>query len=480
MKAVLYVRVSSKEQEQEGYSIPAQKKLLMEYARKQGLEIVETFEEAETAKKAGRRQFKKMLQFLEESSDVRGVLVEKTDRLYRNFKDYTLLDVEERGLRIHLVKEGEVFSSNSPSHQKLTHNIKVVLANNYINNLSEEVRKGMTEKASQGVWPSVAPIGYLNRLEDHTIVPDPKNGPLVRRAFELAATGQYSLSKLKRDLYLRGLRSARAGNELGKEAMARVLRNPIYFGDFVWNEKTYRGIHTPLIDRGLYERVQESMGFTQKPKLTKHDFDFAGVLSCEHCGCAVTAEQKRKKSGLTYIYYHCTNGRGACTKVSYLRQEVIEEGVARALRGIRLSREIVDWTREALLESSKDEREFRDSQISAMTTRYKKLDSFISQAYEDKLEGTLEPALWESKTAQWKTEQRLIEDQLKALRAANTSYLEEGVRLMELAERAAELFRTMNGQEKREMISLVLSNPRIADGSVRYEYKMRLFSLGSG
>ena len=472
VKAVLYARVSSKDQERDGFSIPAQKKLLRDYANSNNLSVCAVFEEAETAKRAGRREFERMLEFLEGNPDVRDVLVEKTDRLYRNFKDYTRLDVEQLGLRVHLVKENEILSKDSKSHQKFIHGIKVLMAKNYSDNLSEEVRKGQLEKADQGIWPSVAPIGYLNKLDDHTIVPDPQKAVLVRRAFEMASTGQYSLAKLKHELYLQGLRSARAKKELGKEAMSRVLKNTIYYGEFVWKGRTYRGVHTPLIDRALYDKTQETMGFTQKPKLTKRDFDFAGVLICEHCGCAVTAEKKTKKSGNQYVYYHCTNGRRVCGSVSYLRGELVEEAFASALRGIRLSREIVEWTRQAIIESSHKEREFRETQISTMTSRYQKLDSYISRAYEDKLEGTLEPEMWRHKTEEWKAEQRLIENELKGVRAANTSFLEDGIKLMELAERASELFKTMNGSEKRELLSLVLSNPRVADGSVRYDYKM--------
>lgn len=160
LKAVLYARVSSKEQEQEGYSIPAQLKLLKDYAQKTNLNIVRVFEDVETAKHAGRTYFNEMVKFLQESSDTKIILVEKTDRLYRNFKDYATID--ELDLEIHLVKEGEVLSKNSKSHQKFIHGIKVLMAKNYIDNLSEETKKGKIEKAEQGICPSRAPIGYKN------------------------------------------------------------------------------------------------------------------------------------------------------------------------------------------------------------------------------------------------------------------------------------------------------------------------------
>ena len=162
MKAVLYARVSSKEQE-EGFSIPAQLKLLTMYARENGLKIIEEFIDAETAKKAGRTKFNEMVKFLESKTDVNIVLCEKTDRLYRNFKDYCTID--DLNLEIHLVKENEIINKYSKSHQKFIHGIKVLMAKNYIDNLSEEIRKGMNEKVNQGYYPSLAPLGYYNSIK---------------------------------------------------------------------------------------------------------------------------------------------------------------------------------------------------------------------------------------------------------------------------------------------------------------------------
>lgn len=151
-KVIIYARVSSKEQEEEGFSIPSQPKLLREYAQKNRFEIVEEFVDVETAKQAGRANFGQMVHFLKESPSVKAILVEKTDRLYRNFKDYVTID--ELGVEIHLVKEGEVLGPASRSHQKFIHGIRVLMAKNYIDNLSEEVRKGHAEKAEQGEYPS--------------------------------------------------------------------------------------------------------------------------------------------------------------------------------------------------------------------------------------------------------------------------------------------------------------------------------------
>ena len=99
----LYARVSSKDQEREGYSIPAQERSLRDYALQHSLIIVEEFVDVETAKRSGRTAFTKMLEYLKKHrATCRTILVEKTDRLYRNLEDWTTLD--DLGATIHLVK----------------------------------------------------------------------------------------------------------------------------------------------------------------------------------------------------------------------------------------------------------------------------------------------------------------------------------------------------------------------------------------
>src|SRR6202012_4073661 len=123
-------------------------------------------------------------QYLKKHSEIRAILLEKPDRLYRNLKDWVTLD--EFDVEIHLVKEGVVLSRQSRSSEKFMHGIKVLMAKNYIDNLSEEARKGMQEKAEQGLWPTIAPLGYKNQLgpEGKKIIDiDPVIGPVVTNLF---------------------------------------------------------------------------------------------------------------------------------------------------------------------------------------------------------------------------------------------------------------------------------------------------------
>src|SRR6266568_4535889 len=184
-RVVLYVRVSSKEQESEGFSIPAQVRLLREYAASKGFAIVREFEDIETAKVSGRTDFNEMLAYLKKHhASCRTILAEKTDRLYRNPKDWVALD--DLDVEIHFVKENEIASRNSRSSEKFMHGMKVLMAKNFIDNLSEETRKGMLEKARSGIYPSFAPVGYRNvdgPNGKRVIMPDPASAGDITELF---------------------------------------------------------------------------------------------------------------------------------------------------------------------------------------------------------------------------------------------------------------------------------------------------------
>lgn len=240
-KAVIYARVSSREQEKEGYSIPAQIELLKEYAQKQNLQIVQEFTDSETAKQAGRTNFNAMLQFLKKNKDVKIILVEKTDRLYRNFKDYVLIDESEYA--IHLVKENTILSRDSRSHEKFVHGIKVLMAKNYIDNLSEEVRKGLHQKAEQGYYPAKPPYGYKKVDKKFSII-DPEKAPFLKRAFELYAKGDKSLETVCEMLYQEGFIYKQNCPKISKPQLDHLLKNLFYTGSFKYNGKIFSGLMT--------------------------------------------------------------------------------------------------------------------------------------------------------------------------------------------------------------------------------------------
>jgi site-specific DNA recombinase len=281
---------------------------------------VQEYVDVETAKHTGRTNFEELVRYLRSHRNIRIVLVEKTDRLYRNLKDWVTLD--ELDIEIHLVKEGVVLSRDSKSSEKFVHGIKVLMAKNYIDNLSEEARKGQLEKAEQGIWPSKAPLGYRNitGLDGKKVIePDSKFAGTITHLFGWYATGTLSLKQLAAEAQSAGLVYRRTGGPLPTSNLHAILRNRLYTGDFDWIGRRYVGRHQPLVSRELWDRVQgvlDGRHASKSGRKTKRGFAFSGLIKCGHCGCALVGELKKKR----YVYYHCTGYKGKCPNPMFGRR----------------------------------------------------------------------------------------------------------------------------------------------------------------
>ena len=470
-QAVIYARVSSKEQEKEGFSIPAQLKLLNDYAATNAFIIAQEYVDVETAKQSGRTAFGEMVAFLKAHPSVRAILVEKTDRLYRNLKDWVTVD--ELGVEMHFPKEGVVLSRESRSSEKFMHGIKVLMAKNYIDNLSEETRKGMTEKAAQGFWPSAAPIGYRNvvRADGKKIIePDDIAAPLIRKLFEWYSHGDLSLKEVTKKSRVAGLAFRKSGAGVPRSTVAAILRNRIYTGRFDWDGKTYDGHHEALVSFDQWEQVQALMDGRMAKHLKggKRDFAFSGLIACHACGCAVVGEIKKER----YIYYHCTGwadthqGNAASCRRKHVREEALEAQFTELLGRLRFDDEVLEWVRDALHSSHADERRENGEAIKRLEVEAKRLNDRIHAMYVDKLDGLVDAAFFEKMSNQWREEQFRCQREIERHQNADKSYLSEGVALLELAKDAQWLFARQEPREKRRLLNFLLSNCTWDDGQV--------------
>jgi len=468
-RAVIYARVSSKEQEREGYSIPAQLKLLRDYAETQNIKIVEEYVDVETAKQSGRTNFSEMVRFLRKHPTVRTLLVEKTDRLYRNLKDWVTID--ELGVEVHFPKEGVVLSNDSRSSEKFMHGIKVLMAKNYIDNLSEEARKGMREKAEQGIWPTKAPLGYRNVPGPdgkNIITVDPVSAPIVSRMFEWYATGEYSLKDVTKRVRQEGLVYRRSGAPVSMSAVHKMLRTRLYTGTFEWKGETYKGTHQPLITHELWDAVQDVLNrrHATRRKGLEQDFAFYGLVKCAHCGCALVAEIKKEK----YVYYHCTGWKGKCGE-PYVREEVLDEQFAQSLSCLRIDDEVHEWIVRALRDSCADEKREHNDAIARLQAEWDRLQKRIDAMYVDKLDGRVEERFYKRMRAQWRDEQERCEHDIERHRAADDSYMDQGIQILSLAQNAHQLFASQPAKEKRNLLNFLLSNCAWQQGTLKVEFK---------
>ena len=462
-KAVSYLRVSSKEQQDSGFSIPSQKRLLKKYAKENNLEIVREFSEAETAKQAGRAEFDRMVNFLKKKSSPTVLLVEKTDRLYRNVKDWVTVD--DLDLEVHLVKENVVLSEESRSSEKFMHGIKVLMAKNFIDNLSEESSKGMKEKARQGFYPSNAPLGYLNNRETKRIYPDPQRAPEVRRLFEHYAAKHPSYNQMCQFAEAIGLRSKK-GFRVSIELIRKLLRNPIYVGDVRWDGEIYPGKHEPLVSRDLFLEVQSKIGGIHRPRQNKHHFAFRGLLNCGNCGCLATPERKKGK----YVYYHCTHNVGSCKEGS-IREEALADGLGDHLKHLEITPERAEWIRQALQESHQDQKRYQKEEAAKVRQELEQIEHKQGLLYEDKLAGVIPPDFWQKKFREYEDLKIKLAADIERLSSATNEYYSDGVKLLELAQRAQSLYFKSTLDEKRQILDFLYQNCTLQGGQVKVEFR---------
>lgn len=468
-KALVFCRVSSKEQEETGFSLPAQEKYLKEYCVKKNLntaQVVAISESASSNKR--RREFTNMMHSLKKQG-ITILVCEKVDRLTRNLKDAVLINEWLLGSeenQVHFVKEGVVINQNSMSHEKFIWNIKASVAQFYIDNLSEEVKKGQKEKLAQGWLPTKPPIGYktVGQKGKKIHVPDETTASLVKKMFDLYASGNYSLKKLTEEVYSFGLTTDR-GNKIAKSRIHFFLRNPFYIGTNVWKGKEYPGKQEPIIDRATFKQVQQVLTSKNTPKYRKHNYFLKSLVTCKECAGTVTWE---KQKGI--IYGHCNHYRD-CTQSKWAREDNVTNELKTAFDNLVLKSErVAQWLIKALKESHKSEIDFHQSSVEELNNKMAILKHRVDRIYEDILDERVDEDHGRSLMKKYEDERLLLAEQVKQHINSDQKYLDGTVQLFQLSQRAPQIFEEAKTDDKRKLIRLVFNKLTLDEGKLEYTY----------
>jgi site-specific DNA recombinase len=344
MRAVTYLRVSTREQSEEGYSLAAQRNVIGRYLDDHEWQHVREFCDAgESARSADRPQYQALLDYIADN-EIDVLVVHKLDRLARNLEDHAALRAQLRQRNVQLVSVTENLE-DSPSG-KLIEGILASLNEFYSANLSQEIRKGQLQKLREGGWPSHAPVGYRNIRGDGghglaVLVPDDDQAWLVRQAFELYATGTWALTALQVEMHQRGLRT-RTGRPIVRSRLADVLRNPIYVGRMRWHGTEYPGNHTPIVPTDLFARVQTILDAKAKAgeRQRRHTHPLKGLLTCASCGRRLTLTVAKGR----FPYFFClgTQQPNDPCREPYIPVDVIDAAVGDLYRQLHLPEAILD------------------------------------------------------------------------------------------------------------------------------------------
>ncbi len=472
-KCIILCRVSSKEQEERGYSLEAQETLLTDYSTRRGFSAVKIFKISESASgKQIRKTFNEMIVFVKKSK-INVILCEKIDRLTRNLKDAAMISdwVTENDLReVHFVKENFIVSRNTKAHENLVWDMKVAIARFYTNNLSEEIRKGQKAKIASGWIPNGSKFGYktVGEKGHKNQEIDTAIAPFIKRAYELYNSGNYTIKRLVGVLADEGLRT-KTGKALGTSAVHYLLTDPFYCGLIRWNKKQYPGKHEPIISETLFDEVQEQLKRIYKVgQIKKHYHTFKGLITCAECKCLITWETQKGHN-----YGRC-KGYKNCDSSVCIREERIDEKLNELLLKIKPNNQaVLNWIKTALKDKNKDKIDYSATARETLFTSLKQMENRLDKIYEDKLDGVISIEYYQTKFTEYNKKKSQILKDTGKLEDRVENYYQIGVEIHELAFNASKLYGSydMTFDEKRTLVNRIFTNMTLArDKTLKVNY----------
>ena len=296
-------RVSSRAQENEGFSLEVQEEALRAYAEQDGGTVAKLWKIAETASKAEcRTSFKELLSYAKANADkLDGLLVYKVDRAARNMADYgKLLELEvTHGVPLIAISQP---TQNTPAG-RMARNVMATMGTFFAEQLSVDVKQGLAQRVRDGWFPTVAPYGYVSeRVDGRSIVKvEPHEADNVKHIFDLYANHGCTIDMVVARLNSDGRTYTAKQPHWVRSKIHRILRDRSYIGDLKWHGHWQPGKHVPIVDRQTFQRVQALLG---EKVYVAHELLYAGeLIFCGHCGRPITGEIVKKKSGKEYVYY---------------------------------------------------------------------------------------------------------------------------------------------------------------------------------
>lgn len=462
MRYIHYCRKSTDDDDHQALSLDSQQQENeRRFVGMPGIEIVSTNREAKTAKVPGRPVFNDVLNRIERG-EADGIIAWHPDRLARNSVD--------GGRVIYLLDTGQLkdlkFATytyeNTPQGKFM---LQIVFANSkyYVDSLSENVKRGIRTKTLKGWRSNRPPLGYLNGDQTTPIIPDPERFPIVERMWQLALTGTYTLRQIREiAAHKWGLRTRKGrkhgGTVLTVSGLYDLFKNPFYAGVLRLNGRTYPGKHQPMITLDQFALVQKNIGRPGAPQPKRNTWAYTGMIRCGTCGLAVTAEEKIKRSGKRYVYYHCTKRRGndVCREPYALVAE-IEAEMERFLEDITISDELHAYALARINRESESVQVAAAAERSALEKAHAENENALRNLRHLRIRDQVTEAEFLADREALEREQLRLSNQLAEANPAEA--FEPAKLFLSFSNRALKWFREGDGEIRRLIMETAGSNP---------------------
>jgi site-specific DNA recombinase len=489
-------------------SIESQINELKRLAENNNLQVIDVLTESRSAKSPGRPVFNEMLKKMSQHA-ADGIICWKLDRLARNPIDAAQIAWM---LQEGIIKHIQTFEkSYHPEDNVLLMSVEFGMANQYVLDLSKNVKRGLRAKLGKGWRPNLAPLGYLNETKtkgDGRIVKDPERYDLVKKMWELILTGSYNPVKIL-DMAKKWGFKTRSGKALSRSMIYRMFTTSFYSGLFEFPEGSgnwHHGIHEPMITPEEYDRVQVLLGRKGRPRPKRYDFAFRGLIRCGECGSTITIDQKNqiicshcknkfssnnryecpkcktaieqmeKPTILQYTYYHCTKKKGKCDQGSVEIKD-IERQIDEVLSRIQISKRFKDLALQYLREENDKEITSRADVINSQRRAYdgclKRLDNlFQLKISPSNVDGNLlSDEDYAKRKAEIIKEKVRLEVMLDATSGRIERWLDIAEKTFDFACNARSMFEIGDFEAKSQILQVLGSNLILKDKKLSMDLK---------
>jgi DNA invertase Pin-like site-specific DNA recombinase len=197
-----------------------------------------------------------MIKFAQNQREPIAVVADKVDRIQRRISEIPLLEepIKAGKIELHFRTEGYIIHKDSQSHSRLMWGMNVLMAQSYVDNLSDNVKRSLDHKLRKGEWIGPAVLGYLNGRDEKgnsIVIVDHLRAPIIKKIFEEYATGVYTLSCMRRKAKEWGLRSKK-NFHLNKAVIHRLIQQPFYYGQMKVKGEMWPHCYQPIISREIF------------------------------------------------------------------------------------------------------------------------------------------------------------------------------------------------------------------------------------